>query len=89
MQTQRETIKSRLEGLVESIRNKQETLAELEEELGENEIEIPELDTHLPTVAEAEKGVQGLDRRLGQLGDVNMLAIEDYDITVELSLIHI
>ena len=83
MQTQRETIKSRLEGLVESIRNKQETLAELEEELGENEIEIPELDTHLPTVAEAEKGVQGLDRRLGQLGDVNMLAIEDYDITVE------
>jgi len=34
-------------------------------------------------VAEADKGVQGLDRRLGQLGDVNMLAIEDYDITVE------
>ena len=37
----------------------------------------------MPTGAAAEKGGQGLDRRLGQLGDVNMLAIEDYDITVE------
>ena len=47
------------------------------------EIEIPEFDTLLPTGAVAVKGVQGLVRRLGQLGDVNMLAIEDYDITVE------
>lgn len=83
MQTQRETIKARLEGLVESIRNKEETLVELQSNLAENEIELPDLEIQLPTVAEAEKGVQGLDRRLGQLGDVNMLAIEDYDITVE------
>ena len=83
MQTQRETIKARLEGLVESIRNKEETLVELQSDLAENRIEIPDLEIQLPTVAEAEKGVQGLDRRLGQLGDVNMLAIEDYDITVE------
>ncbi len=83
MQTQRETIKARLEGLVENIRNKQATLVEIELELEENKIELPDSDIQLPTVAEAEKGVQGLDRRLGQLGDVNMLAIEDYDITVE------
>ena len=83
MQTQREAIKSRLEGLVESIRNKEETLVELQTDLSENEIELPDSEIQLPTVAEAEKGVQGLDRRLGQLGDVNMLAIEDYDETVE------
>ena len=83
MQTQRETIKSRLEGLVENIRNKEATLVEIKEELTENQIELPDSETQLPTVAEAEKGVQGLDRRLGQLGDVNMLAIEDYDQTVE------
>jgi len=83
MQTQREAIKARLEGLVESIRNKEETLVELETDLSENEIELPDSEIQLPTVAEAEKGVQGLDRRLGQLGDVNMLAIEDYDATVD------
>ena len=83
MQTQRETIRARLEGLVENIRNKEGTLDELKAELAENQIALPDSDIQLPTVAEADKGVQGLDRRLGQLGDVNMLAIEDYDITVE------
>ena len=83
MQTQREAIKSRLEGLVESIRNKEATLIDLETDLSENQISLPDSEIQLPTVAEAEKGVQGLDRRLGQLGDVNMLAIEDYDTTVE------
>jgi chromosome segregation protein len=44
---------------------------------------VPAADIQLPTVAEAEKSVQGLERRLGHLGDVNMLAIEQYDIAVE------
>ena len=34
-------------------------------------------------MAGAALGAPGLHRRAGQLGDVNMLAIEDYDITVE------
>ena len=34
-------------------------------------------------MSEAEKSVQGLERRLSHLGDVNMLAIEQYDIAVE------
>jgi chromosome segregation protein len=56
---------------------------EIVAELAAENIEIPSADTQLPTVAEAQKVVQGLERRLGHLGDVNMLAIEQYDIAVE------
>jgi len=55
----------------------------LEVELEAVEVSIPSPDVQLPTVAEAEKSVQGLERRLGHLGDVNMLAIEHYDTAVE------
>ena len=82
-QANRESIKSRLEGLLEQIRTKESTIGIIQDELTESGISIPTDDIQLPTVAEAEKRVQGLDRRLGQLGDVNMLAIDDYDYTVE------
>ena len=82
-ESNRESIKSRLEGLVEQIRQKEATVGVLEDELNELGITIPTSEIQLPTVAEAEKRVQGLDRRLSQLGDVNMLAIDDYDRTVE------
>tara|TARA_Y100001970_G_scaffold237599_1_gene298184 strand:+ start:12 stop:3143 length:3132 start_codon:yes stop_codon:yes gene_type:complete len=79
----RETLSSRIEELNGQIQQKREALDEIVAELAAAGIEIPPADVDLPTVAEAEKSVQGLERRLGQLGDVNMLAIEQYDITAE------
>ena len=80
----RETLSSRIEELNGQIQQKREALDEIVAELAAAAgIKIPPADVELPTVAEAEKSVQGLERRLGQLGDVNMLAIEQYDITAE------
>ena len=79
----RETLSSRIEELNGQIQQKREALDEIVAELAAAGIKIPPADVELPTVAEAEKSVQGLERRLGQLGDVNMLAIEQYDITAE------
>ena len=79
----RETLSSRIEELNGQIQQKREALDEIVAELAAAGIKIPPADVELPTVAEAEKSVQGLERRLGQLGDDNMLAIEQYDITAE------
>mgnify|MGYP003327570009 CR=1 FL=1 len=56
---------------------------EIVAELAVAGIQIPSSDVELPTVAEAENRVQALERRLGQLGNLNKLAIEQYDITEE------
>ena len=79
----RETLASRIEELNGQIQQKRDAVDEIVAELADAGIEIPPADVDLPTVAEAEKSVQGLERRLGQLGNVNMLAIEQYDITAE------
>ena len=79
----RETLASRIEELNGQIQQKRDAVDEIVAELADAGIEIPPADVDLPTVAEAEKSVQGLARRLGQLGNVNMLAIEQYDITAE------
>ncbi|MFL2493966.1 MAG: chromosome segregation protein SMC [Candidatus Thalassarchaeum sp.] len=79
----RETLSARIEELNGQIQQKREAVDEIVAELAAAGIQIPLPGVDLPTVAEAEKSVQGLDRRLGQLGDVNMLAIEQYDITAE------
>ena len=79
----RETLASRIEELNGQIQQKRQAVDEIVAELADAGIEIPPADVDLPTVAEAEKSVQGLERRLGQLGNVNMLAIEQYDITAE------
>ena len=79
----RETLSARIEELNGQIQQKREAVDEIVAELAAAGIQIPLSDVDLPTVAEAEKSVQGLERRLGQLGDVNMLAIEQYDITAE------
>ena len=79
----RQTFNSRIEDLNIQINQKRAAVNEIVAELAAENIEIPSIDTQLPTVAEAEKVVQGLERRLGYLGDVNMLAIEQYDIAVE------
>ena len=76
---ERQNITGRLEELVIQIKQRREALDEIVSELEQAGIPIPPEDTHLPTVAEAERSVQGLERRLGALGNVNMLAIEQYD----------
>ena len=55
---------------------------EIVAELTAENIEVPSADIQLPTVAEAQRVVQDW-RRLGHLGNVNMLAIEQYDTAVE------
>ena len=83
MSQKRETLAARIEDLNVQIQQKRETVDEIAAELGEAGIPIPTAEAQLPTVAEAEKSVQGLERRLGHLGNVNMLAIEQYDSTAE------
>jgi chromosome segregation protein len=76
---ERQTISGRIDELRANIKQKREAVDELVAELEAAGIPIPPADSHLPTVAEAERSVQGLQRRLSALGDVNMLAIEQYD----------
>ncbi|MDC0501555.1 chromosome segregation protein SMC [Euryarchaeota archaeon] len=79
----RETLASRIEELNIQIQQKRVAVNEIVAELADAEIDVPSAEIQLPTVAEAERVVQGLERRLGHLGDVNMLAIEQYDVAVE------
>ena len=79
----RETLTSRIEELNIQIQQKRLAVDEIVAELADAGIDVPSAEIQLPTVAEAERVVQGLERRLGHLGDVNMLAIEQYDIAVE------
>jgi chromosome segregation protein len=83
MSQKRQTFSSRIEELSIQIQQKRLAVDEIVAELAAEHIEVPAADIQLPTVAEAERSVQGLERRLGHLGDVNMLAIEQYDIAVE------
>ena len=76
---EKQSISGRLEELSVQIKQRREALDEIVAELGAAGIPIPPEDAHLPTVVEAERSVQGLERRLHALGDVNMLAIEQYD----------
>ena len=76
---ERQNISGRLEEITVQIKQKRGALEEIVAELEQAGITIPPEDTHLPTVAEAERSVQGLERRLGALGNVNMLAIEQYE----------
>jgi len=79
----RQTVSSRVSELNIQIEQKGILVNDIAEELKDAKISLPSGDIQLPTVAEAEKRVQGLERRLGHLGDVNMLAIEQYDVAVE------
>ena len=76
---EKQSISGRLEELSVQIKQRREALDEIVAELGAAGIPIPPEDAQLPTVVEAERSVQGLERRLRALGDVNMLAIEQYD----------
>ncbi len=79
LSSEKQTISSRMEELIVQIKQKREAVEEIAAELEAAGIPLPPADSPLPTVAEAERSVQGLERRLGALGNVNMLAIEQYD----------
>ena len=76
---EQQTISSRMDELSIQIKQKREAVDEIAAELAAAGTPIPTVDAPLPTIAEAERSVQGLERRLGTLGDVNMLAIDQYD----------
>jgi len=79
LSAEKQTISSRMEELIVQIKQKREAVEEIAADLEAAGIPLPPDDSPLPTVAEAERSVQGLERRLGALGNVNMLAIEQYD----------
>ena len=80
---ERETLRSRIDELNSQISQKATLAEETAEELADAGVAIPSEDIQLPTIAEAERAMQGLERRLGNLGNVNMLAIDQYDETAE------
>ena len=79
---EKHTLSSRIDELNIQIKQKREAVDEILSQLKESGIPIPSPDSILPTVAEAERSVQGLERRLGNLGNVNMLAIDQYENTL-------
>ena len=80
---QADTLDKRAAEFTLQLHQKREALDELLDEMGTAGIEPAEETVALPSVSEAEGSVRTLDRRLGLIGDVNMLAIEQYDITEE------
>ncbi|HIA25113.1 MAG TPA: chromosome segregation protein SMC [Candidatus Poseidoniales archaeon] len=81
----RDAINKRITDLNLQIHQKKEALRELDAEMSELEIKPASDDEILPTVQEAEASVRNLDRRVSNLGDVNMRAIEQYDEAEERS----
>jgi len=81
----RESVNKRIGDLTLQIEQKKNALKELDAEMKEQKIKPPASDATLPTVQEAEASVRTLERKVGNLGDVNMRAIEQYDEAQERS----
>jgi chromosome segregation protein len=81
----RESVNKRISDLTLQIEQKKSSLKELDVEMKEQNIKPPASDAILPTVQEAEASVRALERKVGNLGDVNMRAIEQYDEAQERS----
>jgi len=79
---EKHTLSSRIDELNIQIKQKREAVDEILAQLMESDIPVPSPESILPTVSEAERSVQGLERRLGNLGNVNMLAIDQYENTL-------
>ena len=79
----RDNLRNRIDALSLTIEQKRRSLEELTAEMAELEIEPPDEGISLPTVQEAESSVRTLERKVSNLGDVNMRAIEQYDETEE------
>ena len=75
----RESLRNRCDELSQEIENKRRLLQELTQEMASQNIKPLSEDVDLPSVGDAESGVRNIERRIGNLGDVNMLSIEQYD----------
>ena len=75
----RESLRTRCDELSQEIENKRRLLEELTQEMSTQNVEPLAEDIDLPSVGDAETGVRNIERRISNLGDVNMMAIEQYD----------
>ena len=82
---ERETTRKRIDDLNLQIEQRRRALEELTEEMQFLEIKPPKGDDTLPTVKDIEAIVRTLERKVNNLGDVNMRAIEQYDEAMERS----
>ena len=78
-----ETLLNRASEFGLQLQQKKESLTELIDEMASLAVEPAADGIALPAVAEAETKVRKLDQRLSRIGDVNMLAIEQFDVTEE------
>ena len=75
----RESLRTRCDELSQEIENKRRLLEELTQEMSAQNVEPLTEDIDLPSVGDAESSVRNIERRISNLGDVNMMAIEQYD----------
>ena len=75
----RESLRNRCDELSLEIENKNRLLEELTQEMASQNVEPLSDDIDLPSVGDAESSVRNIERRISGLGDVNMMAIEQYD----------
>ena len=75
----RESLRNRCDELSQEIENKGRLLEELTQEMATQNISPIAEDVDLPSVGDAESSVRNIERRIANLGDVNMMAIEQYD----------
>ena len=75
----RESLRNRCDELSQEIEGKRRLLEELTQDMASQDIEPLSEDIDLPSVGDAESSVRNIERRIGNLGDVNMLSIEQYD----------
>ncbi len=75
----RESLRNRCTELSQEIESKNRLLEELTQEMAGQNLEPLSEDVDLPSVGDAESSVRNIERRIANLGDVNMLSIEQYD----------
>ncbi len=75
----RESLRNRCDELSLEIETKNRLLEELTQEMATQNVEPLTEDIDLPSVGDAESSVRNIERRISGLGDVNMMAIEQYD----------
>ena len=75
----RESLRNRCNELSQEIESKNRLLEELTQEMATQNVKPISEDIDLPSVGDAESSVRNIERRISGLGDVNMMAIEQYD----------